>query len=207
MFMAKNYKSNKDETIRLFNNNVLEFFTHIHPATPIVLYVPVIGISLYYGSIGKSPVSIILSFLIGVVIWTLLEYIIHRFAFHTHPSSELGKKIHFLVHGIHHDYPNDSTRLVMPPVISIPLALLFFYTFKIIFTGYNLLFFSGLVFGYVAYDTIHYATHHFKMKKSVFKFLREYHMRHHFQDENTAFGVSNPLWDYVFKTVPKFIKK
>ena len=128
--MAKNYKSNKDETVRLFKSNFLEFFTHIHPATPAVLYLPVIVVSFYFGSIGNNLGILSLSFLGGIFIWTLLEYIIHRFAFHTHPTSETGKKMHFLVHGIHHDYPNDSTRLVMPPIISIPLALIFFFLFK-----------------------------------------------------------------------------
>ena len=204
--MAKNYKSNKDETVRLFKSNFLEFFTHIHPATPAVLYLPVIVVSFYFGSIGNNLGILSLSFLGGIFIWTLLEYIIHRFAFHTHPTSETGKKMHFLVHGLHHDYPNDSTRLVMPPIISIPLALIFFFLFKYTMGGYYLTYFSGLVFGYVCYDTIHYATHHFKMKSGALKFLREYHLRHHFQDENSAYGVSNPLWDYVFRTVPPFIK-
>ncbi len=199
--------SREDKSVRLFKNPVLEYFSHIHPATPVVVYVPVILVSLYFGFSGINIINGILGYTGGLLIWTLLEYTIHRWAFHTHPTSEAGKKIHFLVHGVHHDYPNDSTRLVMPLLISAPLAVGFYFLFKVLFGNLYLTFFAGLVTGYVLYDSIHYATHHFKMKKGIFRFLREYHMRHHFQDEKTAFGVSNPLWDYVFGTVPGHIKK
>ncbi|HPS65314.1 MAG TPA: sterol desaturase family protein [Ignavibacteria bacterium] len=200
--MKRKFVSNKDETVRLFKNPVLEYFSHIHPATPLVVYLPVIAVSLYFGVQNKNPLYIILTFLAGVLLWTLLEYFMHRFAFHTYPKSETGKKIHFLVHGVHHDYPRDGTRLVMPLMVSIPLAVIFYLLFKEIFGSYYLIYFAGLVFGYVCYDSIHYATHHFPMKKGAGKWLKEYHLKHHYVDANTAYGVSNPLWDYVFRTVP-----
>jgi sterol desaturase/sphingolipid hydroxylase (fatty acid hydroxylase superfamily) len=142
-------------------------------------------------------------FFFGVLLWTLLEYTIHRWLFHYEPRTETGKKIHFLVHGVHHEYPRDRTRLVMPLLVSIPLAVGFYFLFKFIFGVYYLSAFSGLVFGYVCYDSIHYATHHFKMRGKISGFLKEYHLKHHYNDPNSAFGVSNPLWDYVFSTVPE----
>lgn len=201
------YVSNKNETVRLFKNPVLEYFSHIHPATPVIVYVPVIIISLYFAFIDTNPYYSVIMFLCGVLLWTFTEYSIHRWVFHYMPKSEWGKKIHFLVHGVHHDYPRDSTRLVMPLLVSIPLAVAFYFLFKTVFSEYYLSIFSGFVFGYVAYDSIHYATHHIPMKKGIGRFLYIYHTRHHYEDDKTAYGVSNPLWDYVFMTVPKYIKQ
>ena len=200
--MPRNFQSNRDETIRLFKNPVLEYFSHIHPATTLVVYLPVIAVSLYFGIPGNNFLYIILTFLLGIFLWTLLEYVMHRFAFHSNPKSDIGKKIDFLMHGVHHAYPRDGTRLVMPLIVSAPLAVIFYFLFKAVFGKYYLITFAGLVLGYVCYDSIHYATHHFPMKKGLGKWLKEYHLKHHYVDSTTAYGVSNPLWDYVFGTVP-----
>ena len=204
--MAK-YVSNKNETIRLFKNPFLEYFSHIHPATPLIVFIPIMAVTSYLGYMQTTFISGSAAFVLGILLWTLMEYVIHRWAFHYHPKSEPGKRIHFLVHGIHHDYPRDATRLVMPLLVSLPLATLFFFLFKFLFGAFYLNIFSGFVLGYMAYDSIHYATHHITMNGKIGRFLREYHLRHHYQDEHTAYGVSNPLWDYVFKTVPEKIKE
>ncbi len=210
--MGSMFVSNKDETIRLFKNPVLEYFSHIHPATPLVVFLPVVLVTMYVsvaGGLGEA-VGIIASisvFALGVLAWTLVEYVIHRWAFHLHPTSEIGKQVHFLVHGIHHDYPRDSTRLVMPLLVSVPLACAFYAGFAWLVAPYHNALFSGFIFGYVAYDSIHYATHHFPMTSRMGRFLKEYHMKHHYVDDHTAFGVSSPLWDFVFRTVPAWARK
>ncbi len=201
------YVSNKNETIPLFKNPVLEYFSHINPITPVIVFVPVIILTAYLGMQEITVPAFIFTFIGGILLWTITEYTIHRWAFHFHPKSDTGKKIHFLVHGIHHDYPRDATRLVMPLLVSVPLASLFYFIFSLIFGVYHLVVFSGFVLGYVSYDSIHYATHHLPMKSRIGNFLRVYHLRHHYEDENTAYGVSNPLWDYIFRTVPKYLKE
>lgn len=199
----KKFISTKDESIRLFKNPVLEYFSHIHPIIPLLVYFPVVIVSLYFGTQDKALHFAILTFMAGLFIWTLLEYLIHRFVFHYHPKSERGKRISFLIHGVHHGYPRDKTRLVMPLPVSVPLAILFYFVFKFIFGEYYLTYYAGLVVGYLCYDYIHYATHHFPMKKGIGKFLKVYHLKHHFRNENKSFGVSSPLWDYVFGTTPE----
>lgn len=199
------FVSNKNETIRLFKNPFLEYFSHIHPATPLFVFIPVIIATFYFGAQEIGILNGVISLFAGILLWTLMEYVIHRWAFHYHPKSETGQRIHFLVHGIHHDYPRDATRLVMPLLVSIPLATLFFFLFKLSFGTFYLSIFSGFVLGYISYDSIHYATHHFKMEGKIGKFLKTYHLKHHYGDEHTAYGVSNPLWDYVFGTVPDHV--
>lgn len=199
--MPAKYVSNKDETIPLFRSPWLERLSHIHPATPAVVFLPVAGWFLWRGLQGASPLTVAGLVVAGLFIWTFAEYSLHRWVFHYHPTSDLGKKLHFLMHGVHHDYPQDHTRLVMPPPVSIPLAAGFGFLFSWVFGAHWEAIFAGFLVGYVIYDTTHYATHHWKMRSGLGRFLREYHLRHHFRDDDLGYGVSSPLWDYVFGTV------
>ena len=132
--MPAKYVSNKDETIPLFENPWLERLTHIHPATPAVVFLPIVAWFLWLGAgRGISWLASLGLVLVGLFIWTLAEYSLHRWVFHYQPKSVIGQKLHFLMHGIHHDYPQDHTRLVMPPPVSLPLAALFWLGFSAIF--------------------------------------------------------------------------
>jgi sterol desaturase/sphingolipid hydroxylase (fatty acid hydroxylase superfamily) len=203
--MNKLFVSNKNETVRMFESNFMEFFSHVHPATPVILYGPIIALMLYLAFVqkGLSFLAVFGFFVIGVLTWTLLEYVIHRYVFHYEPKTRLGKLLHFIMHGVHHDYPNDATRLVMPPIISVPLAVIFYVVFFLTLGRFAPAALAGFGFGYVCYDTIHYATHHFAMKRGIWKWLKQYHLRHHYHDDQAGYGVSSPLWDYVFKTTRK----
>lgn len=201
------FVSNRDETVRLFQNPVLEYFSHIHPATPVVVFVPVVAYFCYVGASVLSIPTAVTTFIGGVVFWTFTEYALHRWVFHYEPVTERGKRIHFLVHGIHHDYPRDSTRLVMPLLVSVPLAALFYLAFQAVLGNYGYTSFAGFIAGYVVYDSIHYATHHFPMTTRLGKFLKNYHLRHHYNDEQTAYGISVPLWDIIFRTTPEHFGK
>src|SRR4029077_736813 len=203
--MARPYVSPKDESVRMFKSDFMEFCSHVHPTVPLVLYLPVIGWMLY-AVLFRCHLSILAVaglFALGVLSWTLLEYIIHRYVFHYEPTSRWGERLHFIVHGVHHDYPNDSRRLVMPPSVSIPLAILFWVLFAVIFGRFAPAISAGFGFGYVCYDSIHYATHHFAMKRGIGLWLKQYHLRHHYKDDHAGYGVSSPLWDYVFRTTRK----
>ena len=200
--MPQRYVSNKNESVRMFENDFIERFSHVHPVTPLVIFLPVIAYMLYL-AVGQRGLSIGATaglFALGIVIWTLVEYAMHRYVFHYEPRSGLGKKLHFLVHGMHHDYPQDASRLVAPPAFSLPLALVFYGLFLGVFGRLAPAAFAGFLFGYVCYDTIHFATHHFSMKRGVGLWLKQYHMRHHYKDDHNGYGVSSPLWDYVFRT-------
>ena len=203
--MNKLFVSNKNQTVRMFESNFMEFFSHVHPATPVILYGPIIALMLYLAFVqkGLSFLTVLGFFVIGVLTWTLLEYVIHRYVFHYKPKTRVGKLLHFIMHGVHHDYPNDATRLVMPPIISVPLAVAFYVVFILTLGRFAPAALAGFGFGYVCYDTIHYATHHFAMKRGVWRWLKHYHLRHHYQDDHAGYGVSSPLWDYVFGTSRK----
>jgi len=199
------YISNKNESVPMFESKFMEFFSHVHPATPVILYGPVIVYFLYraFAQGNMSILVVIGLFLLGVLMWTLLEYVVHRYVFHYEPKTRAGKMLHFIIHGVHHDYPNDASRLVLPPVISVPMAVLLYFLFTFTFRNYAPPISAGFAFGYVCYDMIHYATHHFAMRNRVGLWLKQYHLRHHYKEDEAGFGVSSPLWDYVFRTTRK----
>jgi sterol desaturase/sphingolipid hydroxylase (fatty acid hydroxylase superfamily) len=189
----------------LFRNRFLDFFSRVHPAVPALLYIPVITALVVLGANdGQGALELALLVFAGLAIWTISEYWLHRKVFHWDPDHPIGHRLHFIIHGVHHDHPNDKMRLVMPPGASIPLAALFFGLFWLVFglpAAYPL--FAGFLIGYLIYDYMHYYLHHFVPKSELGKRLREQHMRHHFQDHRYGFGVSSPLWDVVFRTLPK----
>lgn len=204
--MAKHKPNNKQITPRLFSNELIEKLSHVHPSIPVIIYVPLITFFIYRAfTDGWLNTSVIISlFLGGVFLWTFMEYTLHRYVFHFEPKSKWGKHLHFLMHGIHHDYPKDPLRLVMPPAVSIPLALL---TYVILYAFFGQVYtpglFAGVVFGYLCYDMIHYATHHASLRKNkIGLWLKQHHLRHHYQDEHTGYGVSSPLWDVIMRTMP-----
>lgn len=202
--------SRDDEPIRLFESDVLEFFTHIHPAVIVVIWLPVSVYAFVRSAIDPRVGwgGIVIGALLGLVIWTLAEYTLHRFVFHFKPRTPWQERLSFLFHGVHHAQPRSKTRLVMPPAVSVPLGLVFYGLFVLIVgrllgaPGWIAPLFGGFTVGYLAYDITHYATHHFRMDRGYLKWVRQHHMRHHAQTPDQRFGVSSPIWDYVFGTEP-----
>ena len=188
----------------MFDSPLLDRFTRVHPAVPVVIYLPAICVLFLLGD-GRagfwSSVGLAMG---GYAVWTLTEYWLHRVVFHFEPERGLGARLHWMIHGVHHDHPNDPLRLVMPPSASVPLALLFAGLFWTTLGGHWFLpFLAGFLAGYLAYDMIHYHVHHHRPRTRVGRRLRELHMRHHFQDDERGFGVSAPYWDHVFGTPPE----
>ena len=185
----------------MFESPFLDRFTRVHPAVPVVLFGPVIAFLAIVG-LGRTGVLAAVAWGAGgYLFWTLTEYWLHRVVFHYEPEAGIGKRLHWMIHGVHHDHPNDPLRLVMPPSASIPLAAIFCAAFWLVLgSGVAPVFAAGFLGGYLAYDMLHYHVHHHKPRTPVGRKLRELHMRHHFQDHDAGFGVSAPYWDHVFGT-------
>lgn len=185
----------------MFKSPFLEALSKVPYFIPLIVYIPVIGYFIWNSVLANGFFLFTGHLLLGLFIWTLTEYVMHRFVFHFYPSSEWGKRIHFIFHGVHHDYPNDAKRLVMPPSASIPLALAFYFLFRWLLAPALLSgFFAGFILGYLFYDMTHYMLHHANFKSGFWKRLKQQHMLHHYSDPNTKYGVTSDLWDKVFKT-------
>ena len=185
----------------MFELTLLDRFTRVHPAVPVLVFLPAIVAFAVVGVADLGLREAAIGAACGYVVWTISEYWIHRGVFHFEPEAGLGARLHWLVHGVHHDHPNDPRRLVMPPIVSSPLGTAFFFAFDGV-AGLQAAWSSaaGFFAGYLLYDMLHFALHHGRMRGRVGRLLRELHMRHHFDDDRYGFAISAPWWDVVFRT-------
>jgi sterol desaturase/sphingolipid hydroxylase (fatty acid hydroxylase superfamily) len=188
----------------MFETRWLDKLTRVHPIIPVLVFVPAILILFALGQEGVAWPKATAMIAAGWLFWTLTEYWIHRVIFHFEPEEGFGARLHWMIHGVHHDHPNDPLRLVMPPSVSIPLASLFVVGFHAVMPSAEAnLFAVGFLTGYVVYDELHYHLHHRMPTTRLGKLMRELHMRHHFQDDTTGFGISAPYWDVIFGTLSR----
>jgi dihydroceramide fatty acyl 2-hydroxylase len=185
----------------MFESDVLDRLSRVHPAVPPIIFAPTVALLFAVGAPELTSAAAAALVVSGWLFWTLSEYWIHRLVFHFEPESGPGARFHWIIHGVHHDHPNDPLRLVMPPSVSVPLAAAFYGLFVLTLgTAAGSVFAAGFLLGYLVYDMTHYYLHHHRPKSRAGKLLRELHMRHHFQDDTRGFGISAPFWDYVFRT-------
>ena len=203
--------------LKLFDNPILESFTRTHwYMVPIVwihmmFYMSWLSCtqrqpSLFPGTTINDPISFplfIALFSVGLFVWTLIEYCLHRFVFHLVPKHHLAIAFHFMIHGQHHKVPFDTERLVFPPLPAGLIMVPIFVALLIVFPlSYSRALYAGGLLGYVFYDLTHYFIHHASPKpQSYFGRLKSYHAAHHFTAPSMGFGVSCKLWDYPFKTI------
>src|ERR1700680_5183292 len=183
----------------MFDSRVLDAPSLVHPLVPVLIFVPAIVALMAWALSQLSAVAGVALAIAGYALWTLFEYWLHRIVFHFEPEEGLGARMHWIIHGVHHDHPNDPLRLVMPPAVSRPLGAIVFGVLYLIFgpgcaPGLG----AGFFAGYLVYDMLHYYLHHFRPRGALGRMLRERHMRHHFQDDTRGFGSSAPYWDEIF---------
>jgi 4-hydroxysphinganine ceramide fatty acyl 2-hydroxylase len=204
----REYKISNHGSGQVFKNPVMEWLTRTHFLFPVILYFSLAGVCIAY-AIFFTELKIwklVYMFPLGLLTFTLVEYLIHRFLFHFEAKTEKQQKLKYSIHGVHHEFPKDKDRLVMPPVLSVVLAVLFFYFFKLIADNYVWLFYPGFLAGYSTYLLIHYSVHRYRPPRNFLKYLWKHHSLHHYKSEDMAFSVSFPLWDHVFGTMPALKK-
>jgi sterol desaturase/sphingolipid hydroxylase (fatty acid hydroxylase superfamily) len=185
----------------MFDTDVLERLSVAHPAFPFAVYAPA-GLWLLWRSwsAGVSAGTLAAAYFTGLFLWSLLEYGAHRGSFHHTPATPAQVAYGYLVHGVHHAYPDDSRRWVMPLVVTLPLAAVFYLVFTWLGGRLGAPAFAGFIHGYLTYDLMHYFIHRGRMPTALGRFLRQYHLSHHYKSPDRHFGVSSPLWDVIFRT-------
>lgn len=187
----------------MFETELFERFSRVHPLVPALLYLPLVGVSLYVGAAvhGVAVSRLLLQAFAGYLLWTVFEYWAHRLLFHMPVVGPKTARVAFLIHGVHHDYPWDEGRLVMPPGASLGLCVLTYLGFRAAL-GAEAMYgpFAGFVLGYVIYDTLHWHVHAHQPATRFGRWLRREHFVHHFKEPTSRFGVSCPWLDYVFGT-------
>jgi dihydroceramide fatty acyl 2-hydroxylase len=186
---------------RLFRNPLLDRFSRVHPSVPFLIYLPAVAVLLWQQELPL--ITVMVAFACGYLLWTVVEYFGHRLLFHLRPTSTTGKRIQFLIHGVHHKHPNDPLRLVMPPLMSMPIMIAAFAILRLTISPASALpALGGFLTGYLIYDALHFYVHHAHPQTLIGRYLRRRHMHHHFRDDSSWFGVSAPWWDAIFATRP-----
>lgn len=206
----------KDFRPRLFHSDLMELCTNTKWWVIPLLWGPVVLVFMQPYALlpSASAASLVGYFLLGLGVWSLIEYCLHRFLFHCDewlPEHRLGLTAHFLLHGIHHKFMNDELRLVMPPALTLVISTgIYFLAQRVFFflspQAFSFTYGAGLL-GYIAYDQMHYALHHVKANSPLvaawpfFSYLKRYHMRHHYVETSRAFGITSDFWDRVLGTM------
>ncbi|XP_058071726.1 dihydroceramide fatty acyl 2-hydroxylase FAH1 [Magnolia sinica] len=189
---------------RFFASNFWEFLTRTVWWVIPLIWLPVVcwfvSASIRMGCTFPEVVPLVF---IGILVWTLMEYTLHRFLFHIKTKSYWGNTAHYLLHGCHHKHPMDGLRLVFPPAATAILLVPVWFLVKLISTPSTApAVFGGGLLGYVMYDVTHYYLHHGQPSSKVPRDLKRYHLNHHFRIQNKGFGITSSLWDKVFGTLP-----
>ena len=187
----------------IFSNPILETLTKTNLQIHIIWYLSIATTAFYLGRLFTEAniITTIILFVSGLLIWTLVEYIMHRFVFHFITKHKLVKRFHYIFHGIHHDHPRDERRTLMPPLPGLLFAILYLSIAWLFFGFESFFFISGLSIGYLIYSSLHHAIHIYKAPKFL-RFLWTHYLLHHYQQPERAFGVTTRLWDRLFNTMP-----
>jgi len=184
--------------IRLFRNDLLERLTLISPPAFALTWAAFLGLAAYASWGAASLAASILLVMLGLLIWTLFEYAMHRFIFHLKLTSDLGRWLIFLTHGNHHAAPDDGYRNIMPPIVSLVISSAIWLAFWMVLGPKGSVLYLGFGIGYVVYDIVHYACHQLPMRSPVLRQLRRHHIRHHYAKREGNYAITAIFWDRVF---------
>lgn len=190
-------------TKQLFKNPILEKLSRTHIAVPLTIFF-LYSSGLLYWSITHTTLSMgttTIMFVLGLLSFTWVEYNVHRYVFHMAPTTQKKADIQYTMHGVHHEFPKDKTRLAMPPILSITLSTALLLIFRLILGDFVFSFLPGFLAGYAAYLSVHYMVHAYQPPKHFMKVLWVNHSVHHYKNGDGVYGVSSPLWDYIYGTM------
>jgi sterol desaturase/sphingolipid hydroxylase (fatty acid hydroxylase superfamily) len=193
----------KHSKARIFENPFLEALTKTSPTITLVFYSALATALVTTGALAADPtvLRVVLYFVGGLLFWSFFEYIMHRFIFHISEHVHGTERFQYIIHGVHHQHPRDEERVFMPPVPGTIIASILLGINFLIMGNNSFFFTGGMLIGYMIYASIHYAVHN-KPVNPRFRKLWQHHAMHHYKYPDKAFGVSSPLWDMVFGTMP-----
>src|SRR5674476_456237 len=169
----------------------LGYFSEFLLFPPLVL---VASLLAFRSSVPPQPAIWAIVYGAGLIGWTLIEYLLHRVLFHHAPVLSQ-------IHERHHNSPQDL--IGTPAWASVLLGLIVVASPSWAAFGFDLgtAATAGLASGYLCYDFVHYATHHWQLRRGSYLYrARLRHARHHHLSHSGNFGVTTALWDHVFGT-------
>jgi sterol desaturase/sphingolipid hydroxylase (fatty acid hydroxylase superfamily) len=171
--------------------------------SPLYFYAVVaLCLALLAARTGLSTWSIVILLTSGFFSWSLMEYGLHRFIFHYDAKSRMGRKLLYEVHMSHHESPSARKRIFASLFLSVPISAVYwlvawFATGSWASASYL---FIGMATGYFCYEWLHFQCHHGRSRLGVLRYLKKYHLLHHYKTPELRFGVTSPLVDLLFGT-------
>jgi len=190
----------EDRRLVLFENRWLEKLTVIPVRWFIAIWallLPAIAIAAWDTAPIFAAIGLVFAGWLG---WSLFEYSAHRWLFHCAPRAQAARRLIFVIHGNHHEEPNDKLRNLMPPVVSVAVGLLIWVLLYAVVGVSSAWMMLGFMSGYVLYDLTHYACHHYPMRGRIGRVIKRHHMRHHFISGGGNYAVTAIFWDWIFDT-------
>ena len=152
--------------------------------------------------LGSPTLVGIMSTGAGWFMWTLTEYLMHRWSFHHRNDGPLRRLV-ASEHTRHHREPN-RTHLMLRLLghAGVTGAGLLFGLLLAIVTSQlvGLWVWVGWASGYVIYETTHWRIHHRAPTSRAATRRRHHHLAHHSLNASSNFGVTVRWWDHVFGT-------
>lgn len=184
--------------LRLFRHRWLEALTVMPPRLFVVLWAALLMI-VFVASLGRVGIAAWFGLVAaGLLTWSLFEYVMHRYLFHLALPTAWGRWFVFLMHGNHHEDPDDPWRSIMPPIVSVTWSGAIWAGMALALGGAGTVLFLGFVVGYVTYDAVHFACHRLPVRGRLMRLLRRHHLRHHHGREDGNYAITAIFWDHVF---------
>jgi sterol desaturase/sphingolipid hydroxylase (fatty acid hydroxylase superfamily) len=138
----------------------------------------------------------------GVLAWTLLEYFFHRVLFHANFRAPWLREIVNRSHLSHHVAPRDPRQILVIPsfglAVSVAIYVILYLLTKDPFAASGII--TGIWLGFLYYEAVHYRVHMSQGHSRLLQYQRRAHFYHHFSNPRKCYGVTSPLWDYVFRS-------
>lgn len=199
--------SSHTQQIQLFSHPWLERFTVITPVGFAMTWAMLMPLLVWFAW-GSASVPVALALGVGgLMFWGVFEYAMHRYPFHWEPKSKLLQSFVYIMHGNHHDVPNDPLRNLMPPIASIPITGSVWLLFLAVFGFVGTWAFVGFLIGYIIYDMLHYACHQWPMKSRIWLPFKRHHMRHHFGAYEGNYAITALFLDRVMGSRVEALKQ
>lgn len=142
--------------------------------------------------------AVVVAGLLGVLAWTLLEYLIHRFGGHVLRWNTPFRREHLRHHRERLYFAGPLDKLRMAVAVSALLAVVAVPVAGALVGG---VFVASVVGSYLVYEVIHRDLHVRAPRGAYGRWARAHHLSHHHVDPTMNHGVTSPLWDWVFGTL------
>lgn len=194
----KEIKDKAAEYHRVHDSAGKEFFIRQHYLVPFAFYLPVSFFLLFRSFVVRRVSLLHIVWMLPLLskFWGYLEFFLHQNVLHENEELKIDPGTIREFHEIHHNYPNDPYRFVVPLWASIPSGLVFYATCRTLLgkeKGEAL--FGLMILYYLFYEFTHIAAHKYDIKHPFFEKIKKHHLKHHYLDSDKGFGFTTTEWD------------